>query len=71
MTDSNYTADTNEFLVVYRYKYWDESTDSMQVSNGMATLTCIRDGLGTPIIESGRKVPRDAVDRNGRLIVPE
>jgi hypothetical protein len=62
-------SDVKDFVVVYRYDYWDEDQLRMITSTLEATLQCIRDGLGIPIIESGRKVPRTAVDGRGRLIV--
>jgi hypothetical protein len=57
-----------DFIVVYRYDYWDVDQNRMVSSQAEATLECIRDGLGIPVIESGRKVPRTAVDDRGRLI---
>jgi hypothetical protein len=69
MNDSSPISETGEYLVVYRYQYWDEDTEQMRASKWMATLQCIRDGLGTPIIASGMKVPRESVDGLGRLIV--
>jgi hypothetical protein len=61
-------SDAMEFVVVYRYRYWDEDKREMVTSSSEATLPCIKDGLGVPILESGRKVPRSAVDNLGRLI---
>jgi hypothetical protein len=69
MNDSLPVSDTGEFLVVYRYQFWDEDAQEMRTSKWMATLECIRDGLGTPVIASGTKVPRESVDELGRLIV--
>jgi hypothetical protein len=63
--------DAEEFVVVYLYQYWDEDKHQMVTSTSAATLPCIKDGLGIPILESGRKVPRSAVDNLGRLIEAE
>jgi hypothetical protein len=63
--------DAEEFIVVYLYQYWDEDKHQMVTSTSAATLPCIKDGLGIPILESGRKVPRTAVDNLGRLIEAE
>lgn len=63
--------DAKDFVVVYRYHYWDEDQHQMVTSKGEATLECIKDGLGMALIESGRKVPRSAVDGLGRLIGTE
>lgn len=64
-------SDAIEFVVVYHYRYWDEDKHEMVTSKSEAMLPCIKDGLGIPIIESGRKVPRTAVDHLGRLIETE
>jgi hypothetical protein len=64
-------SDAADFVVVYHYRYWDEDKHQMVTSKSEATLPCIKDGLGIPIIETGRKVPRSAVDSLGRLIVAE
>lgn len=63
--------DVEDFVVVYRYHYWDEDRHQMVVSKREATLQCIRDGLGIPVIESGRKVPRSALDEFGRVIATQ
>jgi hypothetical protein len=60
---------TGEYFLVYHYQYWDEDKRQMVTSKWMATLECIRNGLGVPIIESGLRVPRESVDDLGRLIV--
>jgi hypothetical protein len=62
-------SDAQDYVIVYRYDYWDEDQHRMVTSKAEATLQCIRDGLGIPVVESGRKVPRTAVDDRGRLIV--
>jgi hypothetical protein len=64
-------SDAIEFVVVYHYRYWDEDKNEMVTSSSEATLPCIKDGLGIPILESGRKVPRSAVDNLGRLMGTE
>jgi len=63
--------DPEEFVFVYLYRYWDEDKHQMVTSSSAATLACIKDGLGIPILESGRKVLRTAVDNLGRLIEAE
>jgi hypothetical protein len=63
--------DTQDFVVVYRYDYWDADENRMVTSQAEATLECIRNGLGIPVIQSGRKVPRTAVDDRGRLIAAD
>lgn len=56
--------------MVYRYRFWDEDRQQLVQSSAMATLECIRNGLGQPLIESGLRVPSDAVDLSGRLVKP-
>jgi hypothetical protein len=58
--------DDTAYVVVYRYRYWDPARQAMVVSDTRATLDAIRAGLGIPMTESGRKVPRTAVDPYGR-----
>jgi hypothetical protein len=64
MSDST----TDGFVVVYHYHYWDEERRQMVVSQREATLQCIKDGLGIPIIESGRKVSLTELDGHGRVM---
>jgi hypothetical protein len=60
-------ADSPHFLLVYDYRFWNPDTQRMEISKAPATLEAIRAGLGVPVIESGRKVPRSQVDPAGRL----
>jgi hypothetical protein len=71
MGNGDLMSDVKDSVVVYRYDYWDEDQHRMVTSTLEATLQCIKDGLGIPVIESGRKVPRAAVDSRGRLIVTD
>jgi hypothetical protein len=51
------------FVWVYRYVYWDESSQSHQTSSRFATADVIRCGLGTIINSSGKRIPTsDLVD---------
>ena len=56
------------FVTVYHYQYWDESQQAMLTSKWTATLECIRSGLGTPVVASGRQVPVRDLDAFGRVI---
>ena len=60
-----------ETATVYFYQYWDEDSARLVTSKWEATLECIRSGLGTPIIATGRQVPARDLDPFGRLIEPE
>jgi len=52
---------------VYRYRYWDPASNEMVTASREATLDAIRNGLGVPLVESGRKVGLQAIDRQGRV----
>jgi hypothetical protein len=54
------------FVMVYSYRFWDPDRNEMAVSKHMATLDAIKAGLGIPMPETGRKVPRSDVDPYGR-----
>ena len=58
--------DDADYVVVYLYRYWDPETRDHATSKHLATLDAIKACLGTPITESGRKVPRTDVDYFGR-----
>jgi hypothetical protein len=60
--------DSNETVVwVYRYRYWDPKSNEMVTAAREATLEAIKNGLGIPVIESGRKVTFSHLDRHGRV----
>lgn len=52
---------------VYRYRFWDPASNEMVTASREATLDAIRNGLGVPLVESGRKVGVHAIDRQGRV----
>lgn len=58
---------TSLSVIVYQYTYWDAARGVMVKSNLWATAETIRNGLGVPILETGRKVPRRSIDAAGRL----
>ena len=62
--------DPRDTVTVYRYQYWDSNRFELLTSKWEATLECIRNGLGNPIIESGRPVPASEVDEFGRHFSP-
>jgi len=57
---------TSEFVLVYRYSRWDSDKGEAMTSSDRFTLDAIRDGLGTPLTDTGIKVLRTAVDSHGR-----
>ena len=44
---------------VYQYLYWDDVKKEHTASKRFATVDVIKCGLGTPILASGKKVPKD------------
>jgi hypothetical protein len=57
-----------EWVLVYRYQYWDEESGTMVVSSSFATLDTIKDGLGIPVSETALRVLRNRLDTHGRLL---
>ena len=62
---------TSEFVLVYRYSRWDSDRGESVLSADRFTLDAIKDGLGTPLTETGIKVLRSAVDAHGRYAPEE
>lgn len=58
--------DDTAYVVVYLYRFWDPEAESFVVSRERATLDAIKSGLGSPMTETGIKVPRMEVDMHGR-----
>ena len=52
---------------VYKYRYWDPKSNEMVTAGREATLDAIKNGLGIPVVESGRKVALSDLDRQGRV----
>ena len=48
-------------LVVYRFEYWSEHREQLMVSEKYATLDSILKGLGVPLLDSAKVVPREAL----------
>ena len=59
------------FVTVYRYTYWDESSQSQKSSDVFATMEQIRSGLGQPIHSSALKVPLGELGENGVYVATE
>lgn len=62
---------TSEFVLVYRYSRWDSDLGESVLSADRFTLDAIKNGLGTPLTETGIKVLRSAVDAQGRYAPEE
>ena len=60
---------SDHWVMVYDYEYWDPASEHMKISATPATLDAIKNGLGIPILASGRKVAADEIDATGRAPV--
>jgi hypothetical protein len=59
--------DSGTWVLVYDYEYWDPRKETMVRAQHSATLEAIKNGLGQPILPSGRKVRLAQLDRSGRV----
>ena len=53
------TKTTN--LMVYRYEFWDEKTQSTRASGTYATLDAILRGMGIPLLHTAKAVARSRI----------
>ena len=58
---------SDELVWVYRYTFWDPEKDKLVNSDVWATMEAIKLGLGIPLTDSGRRVPRSSLDAVGRV----
>jgi hypothetical protein len=58
---------TGQWMLVYDYQFWDPGLGRMIISESPATLEAIKNGLGIPLPETGRRVARAALDAFGRV----
>jgi hypothetical protein len=49
-------------VMVYLFTSWDDRARSIVTSDVYATIMTIRSGLGMPVLESGKSVPRAEVE---------
>ena len=61
------SEDSGTWVLVYDYESWDPETECMVRADTSATLEAIRNGLGQPILSSGRKVRFTHLDSSGRI----
>jgi hypothetical protein len=49
-------------VLVYQYRYWDEQEKRFKDSHVSATIIAIRNGLGMPLLDTGKWVPQAEVE---------
>jgi len=64
------SEDSGTWVLVYDYEYWDPKKECQVRAEGAATLEAIKNGLGQPILSSGRKVRFTHLDPSGRVLAP-
>lgn len=57
------------FVDVFEYEYWDADEMELVRSDFAAPLEAIRNGLGQPLLATGRKVAYSQLDTSGRIRV--
>jgi hypothetical protein len=62
-------ADDEQYVWVYRYRFWDPERGEIVVSDRMATLEAIKSGLGIPALDTGLRVRLEALDIHGHYAV--
>ena len=58
---------TGQWMLVYDYQFWDPGIGEMVDSEAPATLEATKNGLGMPLVQTGRRVARAALDSYGRV----
>ena len=48
-------------MLVYRYEYWDEKTNSLRISETHATFDAIMKGLGVPLLDTAMVAPNTGI----------
>ena len=48
-------------MLVYRYEYWDEKTNSLRISEAHATFDAIMKGLGVPLLDTAMVAPNTEI----------
>ena len=52
---------TTKNLLVYRYEFWDEKTQTTRTSETYATLDAILRGQSIPLLHTAKPVPRSRI----------
>jgi hypothetical protein len=48
-------------MLVYKYEYWDDATNTLRTSNTHATFDAIMNGLGVPLLETAMVAPHTEI----------
>jgi hypothetical protein len=58
-------------MLVYKYEYWDEKTNSLRVSDTHATFDAIMKGLGVPLLHTALIAPNTEIFHELVATLPE
>jgi hypothetical protein len=50
-------------MLVYKYEYWDEVTNTLRISDTHATFDAIMKGLGVPLLGTAMVAPHTEIFR--------
>jgi hypothetical protein len=50
-------------MLVYKYEYWDEKTNTLRISDTHATFDAIIKGLGVPLLDTAMIAPNTGIFR--------
>lgn len=48
-------------MLVYKYEYWDEKTNTLRISDTHATFDAIIKGLGVPLLDTAMIAPNTGI----------
>jgi len=48
-------------LLVYKYEYWDEKSNSLRISDTYASFDAIMKGLGVPLLDTAKVAPNTGI----------
>ena len=48
-------------MLVYKYEYWDEKTNTLRISDTHATFDAIIKGLGVPLLDTAMVAPNTGI----------
>ncbi len=58
--DNSHMQKTKHMLV-YKYEYWDEKTNTLRISDTHATFDAIIKGLGVPLLDTAKIAPNTEI----------
>jgi hypothetical protein len=48
-------------MLVYKYEYWDDKTNTLRISDTHATFDAIIKGLGVPLLDTAKIAPNTEI----------